>query len=248
MEPPVFYASPEQLSKEIVPLAAAEMHHAVEVLRLRSGELAVVVDGLGNGVRGEFRMIDKKHAEVAVHTRLRNFGEPSVRLTLAAGMSVGYKFDEIVDKGTQLGVGRFVPLLTEKSKIKLEDPKRAQSKTERLEKVALAAMKQSRRSYRPEIALPLSLRQFLSESDEDSLKLVFHPDIASQPLDAIVLPDSPKRITLLVGPESGFSVQEMAAAKEKGYLPVSLGKRILRTETAGPVAVALVMARLGEFR
>jgi 16S rRNA (uracil1498-N3)-methyltransferase len=248
VEPPVFYASPEQLSKEIIPLSMAELHHAVDVLRLRSGELAMVVDGLGNGCRGEFRLVDKKHVVIVVHGRLRNFGEPSARLTLAAGMSVGYKFDEIVDKGTQLGVSRFVPLMTEKSKIKVDDLKRAQTKVERLEKVALAAMKQSRRSYRPDIALPMSLRQFLLESEEDSFKLVFHPDSSSRPLQEMTLPESPKRITLLVGPESGFSAQEIAAAKEKGYLPVNLGKRILRTELAGPVAVALVMARLGEFR
>ncbi|MCM2272440.1 MAG: 16S rRNA (uracil(1498)-N(3))-methyltransferase [candidate division Zixibacteria bacterium] len=248
MEPPVFFAPPEQLSKDVIPLSSLETHHAADVLRLRSGELAIVVDGLGNGCRGEFRLADKKHAEVVVDTRLRNFGEPSVRLTLAAGMSVGYKFDEVVDKGTQLGVSRFVPLLTERSKIKLDDPRRSKSKSERLEKVALAAMKQSRRSYRPMVALPLSLRQFLAETDDDAIKLIFHPDTSSRPLEAISFPESITRITLLVGPESGFSVTETAAAKEKGYQSVGLGKRILRTETAGPVAVALVMARLGEFR
>jgi 16S rRNA (uracil1498-N3)-methyltransferase len=248
VEPPVFYALPEQILIEIIPLSAAESHHAVDVLRLRAGELVIVVDGLGNGCRGELRITDKKSAEVVVLSRLRNFGEPSVRLTLAAGMSIGAKFGEIVDKGTQLGVSRFVPLLTEKSKIKLDAAKRAENKSGRLEKVALAAMKQCRRSYRPEIALPLTLRQFLLESDEDSFKLIFHPDVSNRPLEEVTFPEFPKRVTLLVGPESGFSVQEMASAKEKGYLPIRLGKRILRTETAGPVAVALVMARLGEFK
>lgn len=248
MELPVFYSSPEHLAEELITLSAAESHHAIDVLRMKAGELALVVDGLGNGARGEIRFNKKKLVEVVVHSRLRQFGEPSVRLTLAAGLSVGYKFDEIVDKGTQLGVSRFVPLMTEKSKIKVEDPKRAHSKTERLEKVALAAMKQCRRSYRPEIALPLTLRQFLSESDEEGVKLLFHPGENSQSINDLVLSDAPSRITLLVGPESGFSATEAAAAKEKGYVGVNLGRRILRTETAGPTAVALIMSRLGEFK
>lgn len=248
MEPPVFYSSPEHLAEELITLSATESHHAVDVLRMKAGELAIVVDGLGNGVRGEIRFNQKKLVEIVVHSRLRQFGEPSVRLTLAAGLSVGHKFDEIVDKGTQLGVSRFVPLTTEKSKVKVDDPKRAHAKTERLEKVALAAMKQCRRSYRPEIALPLTLRQFLSESDEEGVKLLFHPGENSQSIGDLVIPEEPKRITLLVGPESGFSATEAAAAKEKGYLAVNLGRRILRTETAGPTAVALIMARLGEFK
>ncbi|MBK7141120.1 MAG: 16S rRNA (uracil(1498)-N(3))-methyltransferase [bacterium] len=246
MEPPIFFATPEHLAEETVVLSAAESHHAIDVLRMKSGDLAIAVDGLGNGARGEIRFNSKKQIELVVHSRLRQFGEPMVKLTLAAGMSVGYKFDELVDKGTQLGVSRFVPLMTEKSKVKVEESRRAHNKAERLEKVALAAMKQCHRSYRPEIALPLSLKQFLSESDE-GIKLIFHPSSDSKWIQDIPFESNPTRVTLLVGPESGFSVTEFAAAKEKGYQPVSLGKRILRTENAGPIAVALIMARLGEF-
>lgn len=213
---------------------------------MQAGNLAIVVDGLGNGARGEIRVTKKKQVELVVHSRLRQFGEPSVKVTLAAGLSVGHKFDEIVDKGTQLGVSRFVPLMTEKSKIKLDDPKRLRAKTDRLEKVALAAMKQCRRSYRPEIALPLSFRQFMSESDE-GLKLIFHPSSDSLFVTDINITETPQRITLLIGPESGFSSTEVAAARDKGFLPVGMGKRVLRTENAGPIAVALVMAKFGEF-
>ncbi len=246
MEPPIFYASPEHLAEDVVILPAAESHHAIDVLRMQAGNLAIVVDGLGNGARGEIRVTKKKQVELVVHSRLRQFGEPSIKVTLAAGLSVGYKFDEIVDKGTQLGVSRFVPLMTEKSKIKLDDPKRLRAKTDRLEKVALAAMKQCRRSYRPEIALPLSFRQFMSESDE-GLNLIFHPSSDSLFVTDINITETPQRITLLIGPESGFSSTEVAAARDKGFLPVGMGKRVLRTENAGPIAVALVMAKFGEF-
>ncbi len=246
MEPPIFFAAPEHLAEDVVLLQTAESHHAIEVLRMQAGNLAIVVDGLGNGARGEIRLTKKKQVELIVHSRLRQFGEPSIKVTLAAGLSVGYKFDEIVDKGTQLGVSRFVPLMTEKSKIKFDDPKRLRAKTDRLEKVALAAMKQCRRSYRPEIALPLTFKQFMSESDE-GLKLVFHPSSDSLFVNDLNIKETPQRITLLVGPESGFSATEVAAARDKGFLPVGMGKRVLRTENAGPIAVALVMAKFGEF-
>lgn len=248
MEPPIFYAPPSEVAKDVVNLPANEVHHALEVMRLRAGELVVVVDALGSACKGEFTITDKKHAQILVHSRLRNFGEPSVRLTLAAGLATASKFDDIIEKGTELGVSRFVPVITEKSKVKIEDPERARAKVTRLEKVALAAIKQCRRSYRPEIAVPVRLKQFLAESEPDDWKLIFHPSDSSRLLEDIAVPKDVRRVSLLVGAESGFSIDEFASAIEKDYLPVSLGKRILRTETAGPVAVALVMARLGEFR
>lgn len=248
MEPPIFYVPPENIRGDEIALPASETHHAADVLRLRSGALVLVVDGLGTAYRGEIKLGTGKHASVQVHSIIRNFGEPGVRLTLAAGLSVGYKFDEVVDKGTQLGVVRFAPIITEKSRVKIEDPKRASSKTARLEKVALAAMKQCRRSYRPEIALPISFKRYLQEADRDSLKLIFHPSKSSGSLAEALGDKIPKRITVLVGPEAGFSPDEEQSAVSHGFIPVSLGQRILRTETAGPVACALVMEKIGELR
>src|SRR5512141_879500 len=111
MEPPIFYAPPAEVAKDVVALPANESHHALDVMRLRAGELVVVIDAVGSACKGELRILDKKHAEVLVHTRFRNFGEPSVKLTLAAGLSTASKFDDIIEKGTELGVCRFVPVI-----------------------------------------------------------------------------------------------------------------------------------------
>ncbi len=248
MEPPVFFAPPENKHDEEIHLPAAESHHAADVLRLRSGALVLVVDGLGTAYRGELRIESKKSAVVSVHAQIRNFGEPRCRLTLTAGLSAGFKFDEVVDKGTQLGVSRFVPVITEKSKVKLEDARRVALKTARLEKVALAAMKQCRRSFRPEIVPPMNLSQYLQQIDRDSFKLLFHPANDARALSDILPEEIPKRITLLVGPEAGFTPDEIKLAGAKGFATVSLGPRILRTETAGPVVCALVMGHFGELR
>ena len=225
-----------------------EARHAVVSMRLRPPALVVVVDGLGTARRGELITASPRKVVVRVHSEQRSFGEPAVRLTLAAGLSAGKKFDSVVQYGTELGVKRFVPIVAARSKVRIEDPRRARARVARLERVALAAIKQCRRAYRPDIALPASLSDFLAEQDAQGLKLVFHPSAEALPLDRIDMDKGRKRLTVLVGPESGFSEDEAYAAVEAGFSPVSLGQRILRAEAAGPVAVALVMQRLGELR
>ena len=216
-------------------------------MRLKRSSLVVVVDGLGTSYRSELVHVTSKKVTARVHAEQRNFGEPGVRLTLASGLSAGHKFDTTVEKGTELGVKRFVPILAERSKVRMDDPKRAGSRVKRLERVALAAMKQCRRSYRPDIALPTDFSAFLLEQEEDDLKLLFHPASQATALAQVDLAPNPKRVTVLIGPESGFSDDEVDHACAAGFRPVAIGERILRTETAGPVAVALLLQRLGEF-
>ena len=250
MDSPIFYAPPENIEDGVVNLSRDEAHHAVNVLRLREADLVIIVNGLGTAYRGAVSKISRRNktVTVAVHSEVRNFGEPSVILTLAAGLSSDFKFSYLVEKGTELGVKRFVPLLTSKSKIKLHGDSKARAKRTRLEKVALSAIKQCRRSYCPEIALPVNIEEYLKEIEPESLNLIFHPDRKARLLEQVIPEDKVRRVSLLIGPESGFSDDEYETAVERGYVPVSLGSRILRTETAGPVVVALVMNLLGELR
>jgi 16S rRNA (uracil1498-N3)-methyltransferase len=248
MEPPIFFAPPDNVDGERIKLPPDESHHLSTVLRLKQSAIVVVVDGLGMAYRCEVISNDRNAVTVHIHTQLRNFGEPAVRLTLAAGMSVGSRFDVVVEKGTELGVKRFVPVISEKSKVKFEDQRRAARRVTRLEKVALAAMKQCRRSYRPDITTPTSVAGLLEETDHAGLNLVFHPSAKAVPLGDIGFDSQIRRVSLLVGPESGFSGREVDLAVQAGFRAVSLGPRILRAETAGPVVCALVMHALGELR
>ncbi len=250
MDIPIFFAPPESWADDSIELPADETSHALKVMRLKQGDRIMVVDGLGTACRGEIRRAtsDRKRLTVAIHDRIRNFGEPSVRLTLAAGLSVSSKFDTIVQQGTELGVKRFVPIISEKSKVKFDDPKRAASRVKRLEKVALAAIKQSRRAYRPDISIPVSLDTFLQETDPQAINLLFHPGPGHKSFDPQALADNPARISALIGPESGFSESEISRAITAGYTPISLGSRVLRAETAGPVVCALIMQAAGELR
>jgi 16S rRNA (uracil1498-N3)-methyltransferase len=246
--PPVFYAPPECREGEIINLPALEAKHAARVLRLKRGAIIVIVDGLGNACRAELTAVSIKAVTARAHSEIREMGEPSVRLTLAAGLSTGMKFDSVVQRGTELGVSRFIPLLTEKSLVAIEDSVRARTKLSRWRNVSIAAMKQCRRSRIPDVSAPTPFRKFLQQFDRADTGIIFHPGQNAVSSDSLMPAKGLKRITLAVGPESGFDDEEVAAAVQAGFVCVSLGQRILRTETAGPVAVALVIAKLGEFR
>jgi len=250
MEIPIFFAPPQAVLGETIILPATEAHHARTVLRLKKNSQVIVVDGLGKAFRGTIaNPSSRKETIVEIQNEIRGFGEPFANVTLAAGLSEGFKFDEVVQKCTELGIKKFVPLVTERSKIKISAATKFDNKLKRLKRVALGAMKQCRRSFCPSISTVMKFSDFLnSESkDEDSCKIFFHPVKQRRLIDPGKLLKNCKNVTILIGPESGFSNSEVEAALEKEFMPISLGERILRTENASPVACALVMYWLGEL-
>ncbi len=248
MLPPIFYADPDLIENDRVILNKEESHHAVTVMRLQPPEIVIVIDGLGTAYRGEIINVDRrKQVTVKFHSTVRNFGETSSKVCLAIGMSANYKLDTVIQKGTELGVKRFVPLLTEKSKIRIDSSKKKYSKVKRLEKVALSAIKQCRRSYIPEISEPVKFIEYLKQTEKTDLNLIFHTDNKSEKFNLDSIDKNSKRINLLVGPESGFSNDEYEMALEAGFQAVSLGQRILRTETAGIIIPGVIMYLLNEL-
>ena len=248
MEPPVFYAPPENMSGDVIELPTAESHHAWDVFRVRPGSEVVVVDGLGRAYQAEVtKRSTARQVWARVHQTIPNYGEPRLNLTLAVGVAKGFKMDTVVEKGTELGVSRFVPVVSARSQLKLDDPSTAVRRRERWERVALAAMKQCRRSLRPEISVPLSFGGLLEGIDSEQLRLICQPGSDGTPLRRLPLGDRSRRVTVLVGPEAGFSADEFQAARRAGWEQVRLGVRILRAETAGPTVSALIMAAAGEL-
>ncbi len=248
MNHPIFFVEPNSLTGDIAELNKTESHHALSVMRLSVGDMIIAVDGFGTAYRGEIVQAKKnKLVQIKIHSTVRNFGEADTIVTLAAGLSTNSKFDTVVEKSTELGVKRIIPLICQKGKIKLDDPKRIKSKQTRYKKIALASMKQCRRSYLPEIVAPTTFENLLNQIDDESLNLIFHPSQKSKKLTEIDFSQNPKRVTIIVGPESGFSDNELDSALEKNIIPVSLGERVLRTETASPSILAIIMNLLGEM-
>jgi 16S rRNA (uracil1498-N3)-methyltransferase len=245
---PIFYTSPDNIGGEILYLDGSEARHLREVMRMKKGEAIIVVDGAGNGYKCLIDKSSKNKIDCVIIARIRQFGEPIHFVTLAAGLSTGFKFDDVIQRGVELGVCRFVPLLTEKSKVKISDDRKMKTKLNRWRKVALASMKQTRRSLLPEILPALDIRDYLLNLGDEALNILFDASRAEMSVNDLKLDTGYREINILVGPESGFSPGEIEGARQHGCKITGMGKRILRAENASPVAIALIMNRLDELR
>ncbi len=241
-----FYVNPSDIDEDSFILRQTEAFHLRKVLRLKKGDPLMAVDGVGNGYKAEIDSLSSQKVICRILSRVRHLGEPAFNITLAAGLSTGYKFDDVIQRGTELGVSKFVPLLTEKARVKIDQEKRLEAKLDRWRKVAIASMKQSGRSFLPEIIPPIKFDRFLVTIDNPDTKILFAPG-GKERLNQDMVRKTSASITLIVGPESGFSSAEVALATEKGCRIVSLGPRILRTENASPAVLAIVMFLLGEL-
>jgi 16S rRNA (uracil1498-N3)-methyltransferase len=226
-----------------VDLPPEAAHHATKVLRMDEGDGVILFDGRGGEWFGTLRRVGKAMA-VALESFDDTDREPPLFITLAQGLPAADKMDWIVQKSVELGVARIVPVACRRSVIRLSGD-RMERRVAHWQAVAIAACEQSRRNRVPEVAPLLDLPQFLGGiAAQNAQRLVLAPE-AGRRLAELPKPAGP--VTLLVGPEGGFEDGELAAAVSAGFQAVSLGPRVLRTETAGPAALAAMMALWGDF-
>lgn len=240
-----FYVLPQDVKDKTLLLTGEEAFHISSVLRYHKGQIIPVVDGLGNKFEVEIINISKRKVEGNIVSLIAGENELKVWLTLACGISRGTKMDWVIEKGTELGVKTFIPMLTENTLMKWESRK-AQAKIQRWQKIARAAMKQSLRSFLPEIEMTLDFEKVIEKNRDYDLTLM----ATFSPRSILVenaLQNRPQKILLLVGPEEGFTEKEEKLALENKIIFVSLGKRRLRTETAGIVLTALVSSVIEKY-
>ena len=243
-----FYTPPEKIKNDRVLIEGEESFHLAKVLKFNKGEIIPVVDGLGNKYKVVISNISKKCVEGDILTCVRKENEPLVNITLAPALSAGTKMDLVIEKCTEIGVNAFIPILTDKSFVKPDKKAKAQNKTNRWRKVAIAAMKQSLRSYLPKIHEITEFDEILQKIHEYDLTLVASLERDSKPVREVINSQNKyKNILLLVGPEAGFTSSELERAREYKTVPVSLGPRRLRTETASIILVTQVLTLCGEM-
>jgi 16S rRNA (uracil1498-N3)-methyltransferase len=235
---------PFNLTSENVTLTEDFAHRLLRVLRLKVGDRILLCDPRGSEWVAEIVGAEDKFVRLKLIERLFSPHEPTISVTLFQSIPKGEKMDFIVQKATELGVQRIVPMFTKRTVVQLSS-ERAKSKRERWQRVATSATEQSGGKIVPDIALPLTFRQALEEASRADLWLLFYEG-AEKPLrETVQQHQSVNDVAIMVGPEGGFDPSEVAMAQQKGAQIVSLGKRILRTETAAVVAVALVLYELG---
>lgn len=243
-----FFVSPEQIDREkhTVTITGPDVNHIRNVLRMKLGEELDVTDGQDGR---EYRCAVRSFGENSVDCELRFVREEGVelpgRIHLFQGLPKADKMELIIQKAVELGVYRILPVETKRCIVKL-DEKKAESRTARWQQISESAAKQSRRGIIPEVTKPLQFRKALELAEGMDLKLIPY-ELAEGMAKTRQLIESARPgqdIAVFIGPEGGFDEEEIREAAERGIEPITLGKRILRTETAPLAVLSWLMYRL----
>ena len=223
-------------------LAGSAANHVLRVLRLRAGAELTLFNGSGGEYSARIAATKGSAVSVAVGEFRAIERESPLTLTLAHGVSRSERMDLVVQKATELGVSRLVPVLTERSVVRLPTGQ-AERKLSHWRAIAIGACEQCGRNRLPDIEAPAALADYVKHGNGTTRLLL-------SPVSATSLTDAPRpgdAITVLVGPEGGLTELEQAAAVAGGFTPVRLGPRVLRTETAAIAAVALLQREYGDL-
>ena len=224
--------------KEYFTLDREDSHYLISVLRMRPGEELIIVDGPGKENLAQIDNANKEGVMVRITERRDCLSEREGKIVLYQSVSKGERMDLTIQKSVELGVTKIVPVFSGRCVVK---PSKDGKKTDRWQKIALEAARQSGRGFVPEVTEPMSFSEAVEDSG--SRKLVLFPweeehgTTLKQALEGKDLSD----IGFFIGPEGGFSEEEAEEASKAGARKVTIGKRILRTETAGPAVLAMLL-------
>ena len=244
-----FYVNPESVGKDSLKIVGEEAKHILSVLRYGCGDVIDVVDGCGTKYKVQIEEISRDFLEGKILSLTHNENEPNCHLTLAQAVCRKERMDFLIEKVTEIGVSSIIPIVTEKSLIKVSGASSQQKKIERWRRLAIASMKQSLRTVLPEIEDIIEFEQLLSKVKKFDLCLIASLDKGSKSIkECEQLKRRVKNVLLTVGPEGGFTDDELLKAKSQGAISISLGSRRLRTETAGVLFSSLVLHQLDDLR
>lgn len=239
--PRIYHPDPLIVDNEIQ-LTADATNHLVNVLRLKPGHPLVLFHGDDNEYSAELIMAEKRKAIALVDAKLSISVESSLKIHLGQGVSRGDRMDLVMQKAVELGVTDITPLITERCGVKL-NKERWEKKTAQWQKIITGACEQCGRNRIPLLHPPTELADWISEST-NQLRLTLHPKAEKSIRHLRVLPAG---VRLLIGPEGGFSDQEVYLTEETGFQTIQLGPRVLRTETAALAAISALQALHGDL-
>jgi 16S rRNA (uracil1498-N3)-methyltransferase len=233
-----FIDAPLSLGQHELPETQA--HYIGRVLRHAAGDAVQLFDGSGQEFLGELIEVGKKNVRVELREQFAGQAESSLHVHLGQGLSRGERMDWAIQKATELGASEITPIVSERCEVRLKE-ERADKRLAHWRQVAISACEQCGRSVLPVIHAPVLLADWLKQTSAD-LKLVLHP--VAEPLTSHARPTT---LAFLIGPEGGLSDAEVEQAKATGFHAARLGQRVLRTETAPVVALAVAQQLWGDF-
>lgn len=255
-----FFIEEDNITGNRVIIKGEEARHIAQVLRIKEKDKIKVFTGKGREYLIKITKASKREVigDILKETELKT--EPMVPITLVQGLPKKDKMDFIVQKATELGVKKVIPIITQRTIVKL-DRERAKARQVRWQRIALEAAKQSGRVIIPKVDQVTTFIQSLDIMNKENLNLIPWEEEETTSLKEVLKPFTVHRsftplegetsltgpVTIFIGPEGGFTPDEVKQAKERGAIPVSLGPRLLRTETAGLVTLALILYELGDL-
>jgi len=239
-----FYLSPAEAKARPLTLAGREAHHALRVLRLRRGDEVWVLDGVGHEFRCTVDNFDRDKVQLTI-AETKAIPAPPCPITLLQAVPKGKIIESIIQKATELGVARVVPLLTERVVMDVDD-KHAARKGEKWQQVAVEAIKQCGTAWLPRVEAPVTPKEFLARAEKFELPIIAslqpgaqHPRQYFEKFQA-QHGRKPQSACVWVGPEGDFTAEEVAVITAAGALPITLGKLVLRVETAATYCLSVL--------
>ena len=237
---PRFFVSPEAIDENTIKITGDDARHIARSLRMAVGDGITVSDGCGAVFSCRLSLIRDELCECEIISKEAE--EDSTRVTLFMGYPKGDKLELVVQKAVELGAFRIVPFLSSRC-VKRPVADREQKQTERLLRIAAEAAKQCGADRAPEVSRPVSFEEMLAEAGSAELGIFCYEGEQERFIEDALSADRPRSVAVIVGPEGGFSPEEAALIEERGLVSVSLGKRILRCETAPLFALSVIASK-----
>ncbi len=242
-----FFVSAQAINDNRVTLRGTIVHQMRDVLRMKLGDEVVLLDNTGAAYRVQLTLLEREVVRGRVADKWKLDTEPRARITLYQGLMKGQKFEWVLQKGTELGIADFVPVLSARCILgSLDDV--SEARMERWQRIVVEAAEQAGRALIPRLAAAMLFARACESAPRYGLSLIpWEGEHALGLREALQRVPPSKEINLFIGPEGGFAEEEITTAKEFGVIPVTLGPRILRAETAGLAAAAAILFELGDF-
>ena len=242
---PRFFVQPEQVDGDVITITGGDVNHIKNVLRMSSGDELSISDGCGRDYFCRIQSINRESVILHIENSWDSYVELDTKLYLFQGLPKGDKMELILQKAVELGVYEVVPVVTARTIVKLDDKKEAK-KLARWQQISESAAKQSGRAIIPKVQPPMAFKEALAYAGALDCNLI--PYERAKGMEAaraaIHGMHDKKSIGIFIGPEGGFEESEVEAAKAFGVTPITLGRRILRTETAGLAVLSILMFEL----
>lgn len=243
-----FFIKQTDISNNNIIIEGEDVQHISKVLRLKEGDNIVLCDQQGTDYNVVIENISKQTVKTTIIDKEPSKGEPSMEVVLYQGIPKSTKMDLIIQKCTEMGITRIVPVFTTRTIVKLESDKDEAKKVSRWTKIAEEAAKQSARGIVPRIDMPMNLEKALMDSRKLDVTLIPYELEKDMSVKAALQGKTAKSVGFFVGPEGGFSTAEIDRAKQNNVMPVTLGSRIMRTETAGFAMLTCIMYEYDQMK